>query len=443
MKRTTPAVAGAFDFEEALVALATERGRSDAPSLTSAPLLRALREAGTRHVYADTASVAELRDLIEVHGAAATRLVREVDGNTANQPLVEKVLETYLEDAPLGDWTKVLRDHRPELSDEHLLPLLYAVVCGRIGNDLIQSFACHRPWEVSLQLHMGLVGDPEGAVRVGRHLRRMVATALVKVPFAPHAPEMLLVARDLERLSIPVNLTSTFSARQVAVAALLCNATRTNVFMGRLNKGLRAERVGEHVDLCAQRVLRELRDDPGVKTQLIVASIHDWRTFVLTAGCDVYTAPCEVLRSFLEQDEVGPGELGSRLETSYEDRLGIAPEVERKLGRDAIARLWTVEPELVEFLREYRASAEFRALAPASGGETLARRFEQAGFGDLFLSPDEAGWKEVRADKLPDLDAPITGRAALDTLYSLEADADFAKHQQKMDAVFEERLRAS
>ncbi len=47
----------------------------------------------------------------------------------------------------------------------------------------------------------------------------MVPSALVKVPFAPHAPAMLLVARDLERDGIPVNLTSTFSARQAVAAA--------------------------------------------------------------------------------------------------------------------------------------------------------------------------------------------------------------------------------
>jgi transaldolase len=438
MKRKTAVATGALDFDDAVVALATARGFPEAPRPASSPLLAALGAAGTSHVYADTASVAELQGLLDV---GEGRTIREVDGNTANQPLVERVLGDYLDGAPVGEWVKALREHRPGLPDAQLLPILYAVVCGRIGNDFSKNFACHRSWQVSLQLHMDLVADPEEALRVGGHLRRMVASAFVKVPFAPHAPGMLLVARDLERRYVPVNLTSTFSARQVAVAALLCDATRTNVFMGRLNQGLRAELVGEHVDLCAQRLLRGLREDPGSKTQLIVASIHDWQTFPRTAGCDVYTAPCEVLRAFLEQDEVEPDALENRLHTSYEDRLGIPSEVEERLGREAIGRLWTVEPEFLDFLREYRATEEFRGLEPAAGGETLARRFEEAGFGDFFLAPDAAGWEQVRAGKLPDLDAPITREAALDTLYSLKADADFAAHQASMDAVFQECLR--
>lgn len=438
-RRKTPVATGALNFDDAVVALATARGFPDRPRPTSVPLLAALRGTGTHHVYADTASVEELRELVAIDDR---QVIGEIDGNTANQPLVEKVLVDYLEDAPVGEWVKVLREHRPGITDAKLLPILYAVVCGRVGNDVVRSFASHRSWQVSLQLHMDLVGDPEEAVQVGRHLRRMVAPAFVKVPFAPHAPEMLLVARELERRYIPVNLTSTFSARQVAVAALLCDAARTNVFMGRLDQGLGAEKLGAHVSLCAQRLLHGLRDDPGAKTQLIVASIRDWRVFPRTAGCDVYTAPCEVLSAFLGQHEVEPDALESRLETSYEDELGLSDEAQEKLGRDAVARLWTVEPELLEFLREYRATDEYRKLQPASGGEALARRFEEAGFGDFFHAPDEPGWEQIRAGKVPDLDAPITGDVALDTLYSLMADADFAKHQRAMDAVFEERLRS-
>jgi len=438
-RRKTPVATGALDFDDAVVALATARGFPESPRPTSAPLLAALRRTGTHHVYADTASVEELRELVAVD---ERQVIGEIDGNTANQPLVEKVLESHLEDAPVAEWVKVLREHRPGIPDAKLLPVLYAVVCGRVGNDLVRSFASHRSWQVSLQLHMDLVDDPEEAVQVGRHLRRMVAPAFVKVPFAPHAPEMLLVARELERRYIPVNLTSTFSARQVAVAALLCDAARTNVFMGRLDQGLGAEQLGAHVSLCAQRLLHGLRDDPGAKTQLIVASIRDWRVFPRTAGCDVYTAPCEVLREFLGQQEVEPDALESRLETSYEDELGIPDETRAKLDDDAVARLWTVEPELLEFLREYRATEEYRGLRPASGGEALTRRFEEAGFGDFFHAPDEAGWEAIRAGKVPDLDAPITGEVALDTLYSLMADADFAKHQRAMDAVFEQHLRS-
>lgn len=435
MARQRPPTGAALSFEDSVVALATAGGFPETPRLASAPRLRALQEAGTSHVYADTASHEELRALL---ASGERSVIREIDGNTANQPLVAKVLEGSLEDAPVADWAGALRGHGPELSPSRLLAILYAVVCARIGNEIVRAFAGRRSWEVSLQLHMGLVDDAEAALQVGRLLRRMVPTALVKVPFAPHAPQTLLVARDLERASTPVNVTSTFSARQAVAAALLCEATRTNVFMGRLNQGLRAELLGEHVALEAQRALRELRAEVGIATQLIVASIRAWETLARTAGCDAFTAPCSVLQAFLEEDEP---EIASQLETSYEDRLGIPDEVEEKLGAEAIARLWRVEPDFVEFLLAYRASDAFRELA-CHDGEALARRFEEAGFGDFFHVPDAAGWEQIRRDKTPDLEAPLTGEVALDTLYSLMADADFAKHQAAMDAALEARLGA-
>src|SRR5262249_46165045 len=128
--------------------------------------------------------------------------------------------------------------------------LLYTAICGRVANDIVRSLAGGRPWEISLQLHMGLVGRPESSKRAAAMLRAMAPTAFIKVPFAPYAPDCLLVARDLENRGIPVNFTSTFSARQALAAAVLANVTRTNIFMGRLNQGLHAKLLGEHVTLA-------------------------------------------------------------------------------------------------------------------------------------------------------------------------------------------------
>jgi transaldolase len=128
------------------------------------------------------------------------------------------------------------------------------------------------------------------------------------------------------------------------------------------------------VDLEAQRVLRRLRRDAGAKTQLIVASVREWQTFVRVAGCAVFPATCDVLGKFLSQTDV-PGEaLTSQLETSYEDRLGIAEDASKAVGLEHIARLWRVEPEFLEFLVDYRTSAEYRELRD---GEGLRRRFER------------------------------------------------------------------
>jgi transaldolase len=122
----------------------------------------------------------------------------------------------------------------------------------------------------------------------------------------------------------------------------------------------------------------------------------------------------------------------NQLETSYAERLGVAANVQRSIGDERLRRIWKVEPEFVEFLLEYGASAEYGEL---QNGETLARRFEAAGFGDFFYVPDHAEREDLRRSKLPDLAAPLTGRLALDTLYSLLADADFEKEQAAIDAL--------
>jgi transaldolase len=317
--------------------------------------------------------------------------------------------------------------------------MLYGVICGRIGNDILRAFAGGRPWEISLQLHMGLVGNPEASKRAARLLRATVPTAIVKVPFAPHAPDCLLVARDLENEGIPVNFTSTFSARQAVAAGLLSNVTRTNIFMGRLNEGLHAKLLGEHVTLEAQRGILRERHDAGIKTQLIVASVRDWRTLVRAAGCDVFTAPCATLEELISRAEIDPDQITNQLGTSYADKLGIAADVRASLGDEQIGRLYRIEDGFVEFLREFRQSAEF---ARMHDGDEVFQYFDRAGFGDFFYSPSKAEWETIRKNKLPDLGNQIVRRCSLDTLYSLLADGDFQNHQDEMDDESLERVAA-
>lgn len=420
---------------DSIVTLGKRESGQSRPTLLRSPILAALNEAGTSHIYADTADVRELDYLLRA--GADNEILEQVDGNTANQPLVSKVIASYLDEGDAAKWADELRADQPGLKESEIFTLIYAIICGRVGNDFVQRFAAGRAWEVSLQLHMGLCGDAQAAKQVGRGLREMVPTAFVKVAFAPQYPHCFLVARDLENEGIPVNFTSTFSARQAVAAALLANVTRTNIFMGRINQGMHAQLLGEHVDLEAQRALVHLRRDAGIKTQLIVASMREWQTFALTAGCDAYTAPTSVIEEFLTQTELPPDKLESKLETSYEDELVIEHPVVEKLGRDRVARLYRVEPELIQFLMEYRNTSEYRHM---QDGDLLLRRFEREGFEDLFYAPGAAEWEDLRRGKVPDLDAPLTFQLALDTLYSLLADADFEKYQEEMDREIEQRI---
>jgi transaldolase len=418
----SPNSTGIKSLDEKLIALGRRAARLTPPRLVPSPLLRALEATGTSHIYADTADVDELWRVV---APSADARLAEVDGNTVNQPLVRGVLDRYLT-REAGQ----LSTARHALQDVDVTPYLYTVVCGWIGNDAVARFGAGRPWEVSLQLHMATVEHaPHLAAQLGRALRGMVPSCLVKVPFKPQAPHVFLLARDLERDGIPVNFTSTFSARQAVAAALLADVTRTNIFLGRLNQGLHAERLGEHVTLEAQRYLRRLRQAGHAKTLLIAASLRDWQSIVQLTGCDVFTVPPGVLGDFLSH--ATPEMLARRLETSYEDRLGTAESVLRALRPERLRRLWAVEPELVDFLLDYRASAEYRAL---QDGDRLRRRFEAAGFGDMFHTPTSQEREALRRSKLPDLASPLTTRLALDTLYSLLADADFEKEQALIDA---------
>jgi hypothetical protein len=125
-----------------------------------------------------------------------------------------------------------------------------------------------------------------------------------KVPFAPHAPQTILVAtrsrasRDPGQLHLDLLAAAGGGDRLLAVS-------RTSIFMGRLNRGLGATLLGDHVAL-EKRMLRRLRCEAGVQTQLIVTRMREWRTFVWAAGCDVFTAPSAVLPDFLTQSEIPP-----------------------------------------------------------------------------------------------------------------------------------------
>lgn len=419
-------------IQDILVRLGRTPGAEATPRPKSVPLLAALKNVGTRHVYADTADVAELRRAVDQgEGAVAA----EVDGNTANQPLVKKVVERYLERDPFANAARELREVDPDLARGELVPALYTMLLGRIGNDVAREFASGREWEASLQIHMSQSLDPERTRAAGRLIRKMAPFAFVKVPFRPDAPHCFLATRDLEREGIPVNFTSTFSARQVVAAALLGNATRTNVFMGRLNSLLDAELVGEQACLEAQRALLRLRRVAGVKTELIVASMRDGRNFVDTAGCDVYTAPVPALVEFLTGLDLDPARLESRLEESYEGKLEVGEKARSVLGDDGVARVWNVEEEFVEFLDDLRRSDEYETM---SDGDELHRRFEEAGFADFFHAPSREEEEQIRADKYPDLDAGLTKRLALDTHFSLRANADFEANQAEIDGKIRE-----
>jgi hypothetical protein len=91
----------------------------------------------------------------------------------------------------------------------------------------------------------------------------------------------------------------------------------------------------------------------------------------------------------------------------------------------------------VEFLRELRQDTDFLDHAD---GHALFRRFDDAGFADIFHSPDADERREMNEGKLPALDGILVNRVPLDTHYSLLANADFERYQAQIDASIEKHV---
>ena len=431
-------------FDEVVVGCATGLIPERAPKtirFSSSPLAKALKNAGSVHIYIDTADKDEMDELlIKGEDDQQITMISEIDGNTTNQPLVIKVLHRFFSDIGPENavrWVRNMKMAKPDLSIQEATALIYTIINGRLGKEIIKNYGAGKKWEISLELHTELSSDPLISKRVGNYLHQMVPASFVKVAFTPHFPHSILVARDLETMGIPVNFTTTFSARQVVTAALLANVSRTNIFMGRLNQGLESELLGEQVDLVSQRALSMLRAGFGIKTLLIVASVRAWQTLAHVAGCDIFTVPGNVLKRFLTQTEISPEQIICKLDEDYSDRLGVSRTVLHKVGAQKISQLYTVEPEYIEFLDGLRSSEEYKKM---TDGDQLYKRFDEAGFGDVFYSPTNDDWTELEKSKMPNLDAPLTRRLPLDTLYSLLAFADFAKVQDQMDRQIQKKI---
>lgn len=435
----------ANDIDADIIGLMTLAQGTNLPAkkieLVSHPLIKAMLAAGTKHIYTDTADQGEMLDLLFAGETnEAIRLYGEIDGITTNQPLIDRVLNRYIDtdsEDSLMAWVKAIKRHQPDLSIEDAAILLYSIINGRLGLEVLDFYSAGRTWEISLELHTRLAPDLEKSKRIGRYLNAAVPNSFVKVAFTPDHPHSLLIARDLENEGIPVNFTATFSASQIVAAVLLANPARTNIFLGRLSQGLGSELLGEQVVLETQRHVTRFRNELGTKTLNMLASVRRKETMPLTAGCDVYTIPFPFLKEFMNSD-IAPESITDQTSADYKDDLNIDEKVLAKIGKEKIPKLYTVEPEFIEFLLELRASDDFKAI----DGDGLYKRFDEAGFGDFFYSPNESEWAEIRKGKLPDLDAEITKKLPLDTLYTLLAFGDFMNFQDAMDKRIQEPIRS-
>jgi transaldolase len=402
------------------------------PSATPIPSFNArlveLRKAGTVGVYADCADANQISRTI---GTEQCHIPPEIAGNTTNQHFISAV---FRNDPELRMKRKWLSEVEPlTRSGIKTSSAVYTVLCKQIGLQIAQTIV-RRPWEINLPLRLDAYSDRVQAIRLCQYLTEKIPNVIIKISFAPHEPGFLVLARDLERQGVRVNITGMFSVRQAVAAAMLVDASRTSIFMGRINRGVGATFLGEHVILSAQQSLRHLRLQRLTKSHLIVSSVSEARSIAEIAGCDYITAPCETIRAFVEQCELRIVDSANQLEADYESRLGLNDKAINELGHERIARLYQLETEFFEFITELQSRFHHEGL---DDPDRLFALFDKGGFGDLFYSPKTNEWRHLSSSRLPDLSSEITKRIPLDTLFSLLAFSHFKIAEENIDAEFE------
>jgi transaldolase len=190
--------------------------------------------------FADTADVAEIRDLAE------TGLL---DGVTTNPSLVARSGRDFKE--------------------------VIAEICALVEGPVSAEVAAL---------------DHDGMVAEARELTKIAANVTIKVPLTW---EGLKACRSLTQGGTMVNVTLCFNANQALLAAK-AGATFVSPFIGRL----------DDIGLDGMEVIEEIRqiyDNYDFSTQILAASIRSANhvRYAALAGADVATVPPAVLKSLL------------------------------------------------------------------------------------------------------------------------------------------------
>ncbi|HYF09280.1 MAG TPA: fructose-6-phosphate aldolase [Acetobacteraceae bacterium] len=192
--------------------------------------------------FVDTADVAEIRSLAEAG---------LVDGVTTNPSLIAK--------------------------------------SGRKMSEVIAEICALTPGHVSAEV---TATDAAGMLEEGRFLRRIASNVCVKVPLTEGG---LVACRKLAEEGTPVNVTLCFTAAQALLAAK-AGATYISPFVGRLDD------ISQDGMALIADIVRIYRNYPGLKTEVLVASIRHPMHLVESAklGAHVATLPPSVIRALLK-----------------------------------------------------------------------------------------------------------------------------------------------
>ena len=375
----------------------------------SQPLMKACKETGSE-IWLDTGDMDAIDRLI----------TPEISAMTTNNTLLNKEVQKGIYDTVIRENAHRFDELPPQKRIVEIAFLLNALHALR----LVKRYG----GMVSVELHTDVTHDVDGIVHYGQRFHKIAPkNFLIKIPMSPSG---LIGARKLHEMGIPVNFTLLFSVRQNMLASLLAQPAFTNVFMGRIGAYMsdnhlgEASGPGEKTVHHAQKCLRTLRNDLGLKTKLIAASIREYTQLPALCGIDVMTIPDKVLTEGLQKLSgpyhpmndhdfhivYEPGVATSEIQI---DKLWSVSETEKRVFRELQNNIPDNAWELVDILRESGIPDIFPHLTPIE---------------ELFITDDG---KIPRHDRWAGIIS--RGETAIDTLLTLAGVAAFTKDQKALD----------
>ena len=166
-------------------------------------------------------------------------------------------------------------------------PTLVAKEQGEF-EDIIKAICREVKGDVSAEV---VATDFDGMVAEARHLSKLAANVVVKIPIIP---EGLRATKEVSALGIRVNMTLVFSANQGLLAAK-AGASFISPFIGRLDD------VGQRGMEVVEDLVR-IRDNYKLKAEVLVGSIRHPQHVLEAAkvGADIATMPPEVMEKMVQ-----------------------------------------------------------------------------------------------------------------------------------------------
>jgi transaldolase len=341
---------------------------------------------------------------------------------TTNNTLLNKEVQKGIYDDLIAKAAKAIRDIVPE---QELVIEIAFILNAYHGMKLVHAFG----GKVSVELHTDLAQHRDRTLAYGRRYFAICPSHfIVKVPMTPAG---LVATRELGFMGIPVNFTLGFSARQNYFAMLFARPAYVNVFLGRLNSFVSShnlgdgKNVGEKASLASQRQVRYGREELGLKTKQIAASMRGGSQVSALAGSDVFTMPLAAAAEF----EAAPQTVETRVEDDPE--IVLAEGVDAKaVGLDT---LWDVAPRFLAVVNRI-----FQHSPDKYRSSHLLQEFEDEGLRDFMPPWTQAEVALAKHDgKIPVLahwsDQLANRRVGLDALMNLHALQSFCVDQADMD----------